>query len=230
MCTVSVVPIGDGFRLVCNRDELDARPRAEPPARRAVGSRHAIFPVDPQGCGTWIGANDAGLVLTVLNVSASQAAPGPTRSRGLVIPPLLEHGDLVAALAAARRLDASEFLPFRLVAVQGRALGELASDGQRFRLEARTLVAPRLFTSSSLGDSMVEGPRRRLFQQLVLRRDGRWLSGQERFHAHRWHERPDVSVLMARPGASTVSRCTVTVSGGVLVFEYEPLDHVARAA
>jgi len=79
-----------------------------------------------------------------------------------------------------------------------------------------------MFTSSSLGDALVEPPRTRLFEQLVLADDD-WLRGQIRFHRHRWVRRPEISIDMAREDATTVSRTTIDVTSTTIELEYEPL-------
>jgi hypothetical protein len=83
-----------------------------------------------------------------------------------------------------------------------------------------------LFTSSGLGDALVEGPRRRLFERLVLGAEDSWLDGQSRFHRHRWPGQPELSVWMERPDARTVSRSVIDVaSNGEIDFFYESLVH-----
>ena len=118
MCTVTIVPYDDGFRLVCNRDERRDRPAAIPPMDRRLPHRTAIYPQDPLGGGTWVGANDAGLVAALLNRSVNAGAPGgerPLRSRGLIIPPLLDASSVTEAVDMAADLDPAQFNPFRLV-------------------------------------------------------------------------------------------------------------------
>jgi len=53
-----------------------------------------------------------------------------------------------------------------------------------------------MLTSSGLGDAVVDAPRRQLFERLVLRHERPWPLAQDRFHAHRWPSRPDISVHM----------------------------------
>ncbi|MFG0251809.1 MAG: hypothetical protein ACF8NJ_02930, partial [Phycisphaerales bacterium JB038] len=73
MCTVTVIPLAasddgaGGYRMACNRDELRTRPEALPPVQRTYGDRRAWLPVDPVSDGTWIGLNEVGLALTLLN-------------------------------------------------------------------------------------------------------------------------------------------------------------------
>jgi hypothetical protein len=90
-----------------------------------------------------------------------------------------------------------------------------------------------LFTSSSLGDEVVEGPRRWLFESLVLDESASWLLGQFRYHRTQWTARPDISVLMERVDARTVSRTVIDVNSGEASLYYEPLaarDHLGPQA
>ena len=86
-----------------------------------------------------------------------------------------------------------------------------------------TLTVPRLFTSSSLGDRLVEEPRRALFKQLVANDHGDALRAQFRFHRHRWTASPELSVHMERADAVTVSRTVIDVRADATDLSYEPL-------
>lgn len=230
MCTLSLVPLPDGLRVIFNRDELRSRPVALPPAVTEVAGQTMAYPMDPQSGGTWIGTNGAGLVLGVLNVSEGVRPLRPLYSRGHIIPALLEYERLREALRAAVRLEAWRFQPFRLVGAQDGWAGVLSSNGERLTLEEGPFDVPRLFTSSSLGDALVESPRRRLFEQMVLKDPRGWLEGQARFHAHQWPNHPELSVRMSREDAATLSRSLIDVNPDRIRFEYEALDAMPRAA
>lgn len=234
MCTVTIVPRVDGFRVACNRDERNSRPSALAPRRHHLAPRLAVFPTDLQSGGTWIGANDAGLVLALLNRTSPAVSATvrrcPQYSRGHVIPPLLEVDTLQTALGLALTLNPVWFEPFCLVLVQGRDVAAISNDGLRLSVDRSRSTLPLLFTSSSLGDEKVEEPRRRLFAQMVLGAKDSWLHGQRLFHRHRWPGRPELSVQMARGDARTVSRSVVDVRDGRVEFHYEPLESAADAA
>lgn len=236
MCTVTIVPYHDGFRLMCNRDERRDRRAATPPTAHRAQHGTAIYPVDPVGRGTWIGLNDAGLAAAILNRTIDSDVPAgrpPLRSRGLIIPHLLGRRSLTDALDVAEALDPSQFDLFRLVLVQRMAVVVLTSDGLALSLETMSASPPIMLTSSSLGDAVVETPRRRLFEQLVLK-SGAWAAGQTRFHAHQWRSRPDISVTMERQAARTVSRTSIVVTSHAGELRYDPLGSakpiVVRAA
>jgi len=226
MCTVTIVPYDDGFRLVCNRDERRDRPSATTPTAHRLRDRAAIYPVDPVGGGTWIGVNDAGLAAALLNRTIDAAvSPGrtPQRSRGLIIPDLLGCRSLTDAFDIAAGLDPALFDLFRLALVQRMAAVVLTSDGLELSAETMSLSRPLMLTSSSLGDAVVETPRRRLFDRLVLKNEGAWLSAQTRFHAHQWRSRADISVTMEREVARTVSRTSITVTSHASELRYDSL-------
>jgi hypothetical protein len=224
MCTITVVPHERGVRLVFNRDERRTRLAGVPPQIHDLSGRHALFPVDPQGGGTWVGVNDSGVVAALLNLRPTRpAARGPRqRSRGLIVLELLRCTSLEQAIAVATALDADLFEPFRAVVVHH---GHLAAATWRgtgsIHSTLRSLDAPALFTSSSLGDAVAGRPRRQLFERMVLRGSAGWLNGQARYHDHQWPRRPGISVRMERHDALTVSRTQIEVTNHTRRLLYE---------
>jgi len=224
MCTVSIVPDEHGFRLMSNRDERRDRATALLPQIQRFGLRAAILPIDPVGGGSWIGVNDAGLVAAVLNRHSPQP-PGapPTSSRGLLVRHALACDSLDTAQTAMRALDPGAFQPFRLVLVQNRRIALVAGDGRALVSAESTCEQPYMFTASSLGDAFVDSPRRRLFECL-MGHSGDWQQGQRAFHRHQWTDKREISVLMEREDAVTVSRTVVEVAKGSVALEYETLS------
>jgi hypothetical protein len=113
------------------------------------------------------------------------------------------------------------FAPFRIVMIHGRRVRTISSVDLRHSTEA-LLARPIMFTTSSLGDELVDQPRRQLFEGLVRRRND-WLGGQDAFHRHQWRSRTDVSVRMRRDDAATVSRTTIQVDHYAIEMSYEDL-------
>jgi hypothetical protein len=223
MCTVSIVPTDGGFRCTFNRDERQARSIAHPPVARRLGERCAVFPVDPEGGGSWIGANDDGLVAMLLNRRERQprGLPTPRLSRGTIVLGLLEHATAEQACAALSRLAPELFGPFSILVVQGRRARVITSDDVTDHTDIM-LARPIMLTSSSLGNALAIEARQGLFEQLVLRRPD-WITGQEAFHRHQWTDRPEVSVVMRRQDALTVSRTTIDVDRRGITIRYEDL-------
>jgi hypothetical protein len=232
MCTVSIVPHDEGFRLVCNRDEALTRLPAIPPMLHSTRDSAAIYPVDPQGGGTWIGVNHHGVAVALLN--RQHAGVGDThrpsaasrwRSRGEIPVAVLAADSLGDARGRLAQLDPASYPPFLALVVSFDRLLCVRGDSARVTAEEQPLAKPLVFTSSSLGDARVEDARVPLFQSLVVNSRRPW-EGQRLFHDHQWRGRPDVSVRMRRPDACTVSRTRVDVRGSRVSLDYEPLSRM----
>jgi hypothetical protein len=219
MCTVSVIATPGGFRLACNRDELRTRPVALPPRVVRFSERFAALPIDPSGGGTWLAATDAGLAFALLNVNSPSARyTGPT-SRGLLIPALLGCENLEDATSRALKLDQKRFSPCRLVVADAQGCAVVHWDGLRRELELRPLATPMLFTSSGLGDAVILRPRLELFKQMLA--PCGTVTAQDAFHRHRWPDRPQLSVDMARADARTVSYSVIEVGPQRIQLAYQ---------
>lgn len=246
MCTVSVIPQPAGYRVMVNRDEADTRPDALEPAWRtlltATGQpMRAIWPTDPVGGGTWLGVNERGLLLTLLNYNLESApgVPAPVtrtdlRSRGEIIPQLLSHAAPHDAMLALSRSDLSCYGPFRLVAVahpgDGAVPTVIESRWDMRRLDVLAAAAPpACFASSGLGDSLVR-VRADLFRKMLSDANDDLHATQDRFHAHQWPHASHLSVMMSRKGVRTVSVSTVSWIDGHIRFEYVPVSAQRAAA
>jgi uncharacterized protein with NRDE domain len=223
MCTMTVLPLpGERVRVAFNRDESRDRPAALPPVRRRFGRREAVLPIDPHSEGTWIGANDAGLILALLNGNPPHPVrQRAARSRGHIVPESLCCDSPADALDRFERLlQPSDFAPFRLVVLGRGLVADIRWDGQQSMVSSRLLGGtPVLFTSSGLGDHLVEAPRRELFEMLFENAHDP-VAAQDAFHAHRWPGREHLSVSMERADARTVSRSLIVRDERAVQFEY----------
>ena len=223
MCTVSIVPREDGFRLVCNRDERRTRPAAVPPRWHAAGHVSAAYPLDPQGGGTWVAVSGQGLAVALLN--RGSRTPAGSRSRGEIPLALVGSDTMASAGRALTRLDVAAYPAFLVLVVWFDRLLVGASDGVRMSIAEHPLTRPLAFTSSSLGDRAAEQVRLPLFWSLVGESRAP-LAAQQAFHDHQWPACPELSVRMTRPEACTVSRTRIDVRGDRVALDYEPLASV----
>jgi hypothetical protein len=97
------------------------------------------------------------------------------------------------------------------VLVDDAATANMLWDGRQPQAESpRALEGPLMFTSSGLGDHLVEPPRRELFERSFEDLDGADVATvQDAFHRHRWPDRPELSVCTSRHDAQTVSHTVV---------------------
>ncbi len=245
MCTLSIIRTGpSAVRIVCNRDEHRERTPAAPPRWHERGRLRSIWPTDRHAGGTWLGAGEHGLALGVLNVNPPRPAsvlgvPG-LRSRGELVPALIWSAGAGEAIDRLGALDLSPYPPFRMVAV------ELGADGRirigEGRWDRRTFGTawhaepPLCFVSSGLGDALA-APRLDLFEELVVQ-PGPTPERQDEFHGHTWATRPEVSVMMSRAEARTMSVTTIELSrsvgaggagGARATMDYRPVPDAVRA-
>ncbi|MGH9570964.1 MAG: NRDE family protein, partial [Candidatus Angelobacter sp.] len=113
MCTISFFHKHNGYVIGMNRDERLARPTALPPRITGAGTMEAVYPRAEEG-GTWIAANAQGISFALLNRDAAARHTAKLRSRGEVIPALLETEKLAEAAAQISSMDLRGIHPFRL--------------------------------------------------------------------------------------------------------------------
>lgn len=235
MCTVTILPQPGGLRLLTNRDESRQRSEAHPPDIHDITppedgnpATRAIYPIDADAGGTWIAVNTAGVAFTLLNRNLpapppidQPPAPSGRRSRGEIIPALL---DCDSADAAMRRLGAfnpKDFAAFRLVVADSESVVVARTDTMSMAHDrCRLRDKPHLFTSSGLGDHLVDPPRRGLFNGWFGGEPADWRERQDAFHRHRWEDRPELSVCMSRADARTVSLTAVEVEAAKVRMSY----------
>jgi hypothetical protein len=198
-----------------------------------LGERTATFPVDPVGNGTWVGVNDVGLAAALLNRNRHAPAPNhprPPHSRGIVVPLILACASLDEALATCSAVDMGSFDPFRLLIVHREEVAVITPSADGIDVEISQFIRPLMLTSSSLGDAMVEVLRQQLFTGFFSTDADAWIGAQRRFHRHQWPQRPDISVLMERSDARTVSHTVVAVNSRHIALTYRSLGSATPAA
>lgn len=213
MCTVSAVhsPGGDLLRLVINRDERRLRMQARPPAMFTPSGVPAIWPVDQQAGGTWAAVTAHGLAFALLNSSVAWSGAGRFEeivTRGAIIPYLASATDIDDAECRFRSGPARwPCRPFKLLVASLNRIVMLTPDA------AEEVGTPCVFSTSSLGDHLVDGPRRSLFADLLATSETAW-QAQDRLHQHAWPDRRHLSALMSRVDACTVSRTAIVIGRG----------------
>jgi len=232
MCTVSLIRVpptgraaGGYVRLASNRDESRQRPAALPPQIRRAGERQIVMPVDPTSDGTWIAVNDAGIAATLLNIyprpgdPTARAKDPNLRSRGEIIPSLLAHSTITALSDAINELDVRQYPGFRLVITDGeRLLTCRSEDGVLTDTLETWNGQPMMWASSGLGDEIVDGPRRELFDQ-TLALDPT-ADAQDEYHRADDREASHLAVCMSRPDAHTVSYTAITMPAMRVALDY----------
>jgi hypothetical protein len=173
------------------------------------------YPFDPSSAGTWIGINQWGLLLTLLNEYPSASSGPAPKSRGLLIPAALSSATLEEAASRITAQEPSQFgaCLVALVAPRGEIV-TLRLDRKIWHREAHPRQ-PMIFASSSLDAEKARTTRQELFQKALPGGIG-VLRAMHRRHEP---EKGPYSVCMHREGSQSVSFSEVSMDGrGVELF------------
>ena len=222
MCTLSFLPDGEDFIVGMNRDEQRSRTRALPPKVHRQDDSLAVYPSEPSG-GTWIGANQSGIVLSLLNWYAvdSRQLTAKQKSRGDLIPQLIFERELPGVTTRLRKFDLTGVHPFRLVGISQpeRTVCEWRWDGQQL-IELVFPWTRKHWFSSSLSDVTAEMHRGAACAEAALTanpHDPLWVDSLHRSHGP---ASGPYSICVHRPDAATVSYTRVSFVTGSLTVGY----------
>lgn len=223
MCTLTWIALERGYELNFNRDEKLTRATAIPPQRFERAGRAWIAPTDPDGGGSWIGVNDHGVTLALLNgYRRVDDAARQWRSRGLLVQELfdLERAEQLASRLRARALG--DLRSFTLLALDRDVRAVAATwDGAQLAFQVRESASAPL-CSSSLDPTGATKARGELFEALRREHGGVEREWLREFHASHAPERGALSPCMHRADAQTQSFTRVCVVGDVAELEYRP--------
>lgn len=226
MCTVTWLLQSTGYRLFFNRDELKTRGIARPPAIESLKGVKYIAPADADAGGSWIGVNEFGVSLAVLNYyHARGAPPAPGKdfiSRGLLLKSLLDCREPAEALRRLRQERLANYRPFILL-IFAPAAPPLtctwnAGEGQlQIDREVECPLSSSSFDSREVIERRIKRFRERfsgfpLLSAALLRS----------YHHSHWPERGPYSVCMHREDAHTVSYSEISVDPDIIEFRYVP--------
>ncbi len=131
MCTVVVLfrPDNDWSLVVAaNRDEMADRPWL-PPGRHWPDRETVVAGMDQLAGGSWLGINDDGVVVAVLNRVGSLGQEAGKRSRGELVLEALDHADATEAAAAIAHVNPASYRSFNILIADNRDAFWLRSRG-----------------------------------------------------------------------------------------------------
>lgn len=232
MCTVTWLRQADGYVLLCNRDESHTR---KPAAGPRVGERRGVAfvaPRDGDHGGSWIGVNQFGLTLCLLNRygDSNPEAEWTFTSRGLLLTDLLDSERSQELQRRVGNVDLGRFRPFTMAVL---AVGEPALlidwTGRECSVQPNAEIS-MLLTSSSLLGSKARELRERQFHKMMSQAGKVDAELLYRFHRSHAPAAGPYSVCMHREDAATVSLSAVTVTPQVVELSYQgdcPCSEVA---
>lgn len=215
MCTVTWFIDQQNLQLSFNRDEQKTRAHAVPPGLVNIDGVNVVYPVDPDGGGTWISVNDGGFIVCLLN-NYRHAAPLEQKnwtSRGKLVQQLASLTSHQAIEAAINGQDMLQYRAFHLLV--------LNIDQQlSFNWNGHTLgheQAPAYFSSSGFDTMNVLAGRE---QQYKTHQPIDNAQAALDFHSSHQPQKSAYSVCMHRDDANTTSLCHISVGAKDICFDY----------
>ncbi|WP_462254462.1 NRDE family protein [Ferruginibacter sp.] len=166
MCTVAFIPGKGNYYFASLRDENPGRHRALPPSLFTTINGNYIAPTDPLGGGTWVGANEFGNVIILLNGGFTNHIKKKryAKSRGTIVKELLADSMPVVEW---NLMKLENIEPFTLIVWTDEKLFELVWDGEqkhRFNLSNNQ---PHIWSSATLYNDDVKNIRSVLFKKWI---------------------------------------------------------------
>jgi len=219
VCTALWLTRSTGYELFFNRDESVLRGVARAPERLVLDGVRCLAPLDADGGGTWLGVNQFGLALGLLNGRDVRAQIEEARSRGLLVRELLSARDGAEVAERMQGQGLERYRAFMLAVFEpGREPEVHDWDGR----EVRRGPAQRPLASSSLDRGRAQIERSRAFERMAREHGAVDMALLSAFQASHQPERGPWSPCMHRAEASTVSASRVSVDAGAVAFRYAP--------
>jgi len=130
MCKVTAFLDDDNFILTSNRDIPEHRVHSFPPNEFLYRNKRIVYPEDPQGGGSWIGASTQ-YIASLLNNKGIEGID--TMSRGILLKEVLSNNFIISDLESKSKF----FNPYVLILfdISDRVLFKYTWDGSDFYSE-----------------------------------------------------------------------------------------------
>lgn len=224
MCTVSWAIEDHGFFMAFNRDERKSRKAGKAPELKQSHSVRFLSPTDGDFGGTWLGANEHGLILGLLNYYPDPKPPTPINklSRGFIIPKLMVYRNVAEMGLPEHTLELNRFESFELLLLEPDGKGKIWRwDGLKMDIiPADESTSP--LSSSSFVTQKVVDYRKERFPQVLTEIPGSKKDAIITFQTRQDHPDAAYNPRMWREDAKTVSITTVSIDSGMLCMNYYP--------
>jgi hypothetical protein len=222
MCTITFIPNDCDYLLAMNRDDLLTRASTLPLVRASFASQAAAYPQETGG-GTWIGVNQHGITVALLNWAVPPRGP-KEKSRGTVIPQMLASVGVEHARIVYDEIDLDGIYPFRLIGIfpVDRSIIEWRWDGEARREQSLEWGARQWFSSGAGDDEAARirsaVSRTHWHDEGVGSRE--WL---RRLHASHEPEQGVFSICAHRDVGGTLSYTEIEVAAQHVALSYSPV-------
>ncbi len=170
MCTVAFIPYNNKLYFASLRDENPGRERASAPVCwQSPGIRY-LAPVDPLGGGTWVGVNEIGTLIILLNGGFENHVKNTAyaKSRGVIVVDMLGSYQPINKWDL---MDLENIEPFTLIVRADENLFRLVWDGQQKHKISLSQDTAHIWSSATLYNTLARAQREKLFKEWVEKKN-----------------------------------------------------------
>ncbi len=224
MCTVTYVPIEEGFCLTSNRDESVNRKAAIPPKVHENSGYSLLYPKDGEKEGSWIIGKSTADFGVLLNGAFTKHGPEKTyiKSRGLI---LVDFMNTEFPAHSFKLADLDNIEPFTLILFTSGKLHECRWDGVKKHIALLDPKKSYIWSSVTLYDSGAREKRSQWFSDWSCQ--GLTRNAQETFDFHRSGGERDLTnglVINRGDKLKTVSITQIEVTKNQFRMKYIDLE------
>lgn len=199
MCTVSYVPLNEGFILTSSRDEVTLRATLKPQIY-TDNNNILVYPKDVAAGGTWIAANHKKQIACLLNGAFQNHIKQDyyAKSRGRV---LLNSFDFRSHSEFMDEINLDNVEPFTLLLIDYRAelkFNQMVWDGERKHIQSIDQNVPAIWSSATLYTDSDRELRKTWFKKWLIKNSEFVDSNILDFHTVNHSDIDRVNVLMKR--------------------------------
>jgi uncharacterized protein with NRDE domain len=166
MCTVVFIPYQGHYFMASLRDEHPNRIKANLPVLSVSKQQKYMAPIDPIGGGSWVGINEYGSVIILLNGGYENHTKKPSyaKSRGKIVTELLSVKYIITYWET---IDLINMEPFTLIVWSNKLLWHLVWDGSKKYQTNVDSYIPHIWSSSTLYTEIEKNERQVLFNKWI---------------------------------------------------------------
>lgn len=222
MCTVTYIPLKDGFVLTSSRDEKVHRPTLKPKAY-LHNEALLIYPKDEIANGTWIAASNKNRIACLLNGAFQNHEKKDyyTKSRGQVLIDCFEYNSFEEAL---ENLGLAGVEPFTLLLIDYSneiVFYQLVWDGVRKHIQSKPNHVPQIWSSATLYSQQNRETRKSWFDNWIENHKDNIDFDILNFHTTKHSDIESNEIIMKRENDLQ----TVSVTQIILNAQYESFSY-----
>ncbi len=223
MCTLTYLPINDGFIFTHNRDERTDRPSTEKLQKLKVGTQVVYYPKDLEGSGSWIAYSTAGRAVALLNGGSEQYRRKSEyrHSRGLVVLDNFKYDDQANFY---QNYNLKDIEPFTMIIRDQSGLWKIVHNENRTDLVELDGNTTGIWSSTSLYTKEIRSKRSEWFYDWLKQEDKPNSEKIRNFHKSAGDGDKENDLIMSRWGIlKTTSISQISVEAKQTLFLYEDL-------